>query len=127
MAASARLAGARALSARAQAVSSVAARSRKEKEGRRKDVWAPFFFLLSSVSRRLAGPVRRVLQIAAALVGRVLRIWTHRAGHPAGAGAHDLVRRHALLAPLFQRAQRIDRVDARTVAAVRHAGYEEQA
>src|ERR1044072_2145404 len=78
--------------------------------------------------RRRAAPVGRVLQVARALVLRVLRI---RADRPREAAllllAKNLRRRLALLAPLLERRDRVERVRARAAAAVLHAGNEEHA
>src|SRR6187401_3446892 len=83
---------------------------------------------LSRVLWRYARPVLRVLEIARALVLRVLRIRTQRSRQSRTlVRPHHLRRRDALLTPLFHGCDRVERVGAVATAAVRHAGHHEQA
>src|SRR5437773_1640414 len=77
--------------------------------------------------RRGAGPVRRVLEIARALVLRVLRVraeWARQAR--ALVGRRYRRRRQGLLAPFLERADRVERVWTVAATAVPHAGHHEQ-
>src|SRR5262249_50258208 len=77
--------------------------------------------------RRRARPVRRVLEIAAALVFRVLRIRAQRTGEARRpVGGWNRRRRYVLLAPLLERPDRVERVGTVAAAAVPHAWHHEQ-
>src|SRR5262245_38521981 len=77
-------------------------------------------------SRRLAGPVCCILQIAGSLVFGILRIGTQRAFEALRTCAHHLIGSDALFNPFLQRADRVERVDAGTAAAMAHSRSHEE-
>src|SRR5262245_57122308 len=83
-------------------------------------------FTSGSGSRRLASPVRGVFQIAASFVFRILRIRTHWTSQSLCSISHHLIGSDPLFDPFLERADRIERVDSGTAAAVAHAGRHEK-
>src|SRR6476661_5565423 len=76
--------------------------------------------------RRLARPVRGILQVAGSFVFRVLRIGTERAREAFRSCSHHLIRSDSLFDPFFKRPNRVERVDAGTAAAMPHPGGHEE-
>src|SRR6266581_4338310 len=77
-------------------------------------------------SRRIAGPVRCIFQVASSLVFCILWIGAQRTCETLPSRSYHLIRSNALFDPFFYRADGVERVDARTAAAMAHSGNHEK-
>src|SRR5262249_55644834 len=75
---------------------------------------------------RRAGPVCGILEVAGPAVFRMLWVRTQRAAEAFGALPQHLIRRDTSLDPVFERTDRVERVDAGAAAAVTHSRRHEQ-
>src|ERR1700722_19191792 len=79
------------------------------------------------LSRRFAGPVRPVLQVAASLVFRILWIWAERTCETFRARPQHLLGSDTVFHPFLQGADGVERIDAGAATAMAHARRHEQA
>src|SRR5882672_680248 len=76
--------------------------------------------------RRFAKPVRCIFQVAGSLVFCILWIGTQRTCKTLRSSSHHLIGSDTLFDPFLYRADRVERVDARTAAAMAHSGSHEK-
>src|SRR5947208_12062398 len=77
-------------------------------------------------SRRVAAPVRCIFQVAGSLVFCILWIGAQGTCETLRSRSQHLIRSNALFDPFLYRADGVERVDARTTAAMAHSGNHEK-